>query len=50
MSVGNHETAETQIIAFAVLNLYSICGNILLLMGGCCLHKAICKGNMKLLY
>lgn len=46
ISMGKHGTAETGIIAFAALTLDSNCGNVLLVMGGCCLYRAIDKGNI----
>lgn len=44
--MGKHSTAETEIIAFADLTLDYNCGNVLLITGGCCLHRAIDKGNI----
>lgn len=44
--MGKHSAAETGIIAFAALTLDSNCGNVLLIMRGCCLHRAIDNGNI----
>lgn len=46
ISMGKHDTAATGITAFAALTLDSNCGNVLLITGGCCLHRAIDKGNI----
>lgn len=44
--MGKHDTVETGITDFAALTLDSNCGNVLLFMGGCCLHRATDKGNI----